>query len=119
MPTLGMELGPPWRATAEAWRRAFMAALTQLSGPSGNGHMKAALDAHRATLADDDPLALAVDTVTIFQRWHPDMEAFGAALGIDTDHLDTIMRLAMAIESQASQAELAAIIATWTPPPAS
>lgn len=99
------------RAEMKVYRRAFNLMLMQLPDPAGNlAHMLEALDAMIGAAGTYSDLAMAVRDVTLFERTHPDMDAFGTTLGISATDLDQMFRIAMAIEAGASPAEIAALL---------
>lgn len=102
MPEFGQNRLANERKTMTVYRRAFILALRNLPDPSGEApHMLAALEALAATQDHYSDLNMALRDVTIFERNHPDMVAFGTSLGMSETQIDDLFRLAIHIENLA------------------
>lgn len=101
------------RKAMEAWRLAFRSALLMLLAAPGVTLYAAVETAVAAARAVDptDPLVLGWDNITIFQRWSPDVETFRATFNMTEVQVDTIFRVAMAVErdDMASATDLATL----------
>lgn len=91
------------RRAMKVYRRAFLLALKNVPDPTGQAaHMLAALEALLATQDTYSDLNMAFRDVTIFERIHPDMDAFGTSLGLSATEIDDLFRLALQIEAVGS-----------------
>ena len=88
------------RVHMSAYRRAFRAALAAMPATDGlSPHLLAQIDTAIALRPPYDDVREAWDTVTQFIRMHPDVAAWGAALGFDDAMLDAIFAAALPIEA--------------------
>lgn len=89
-----------WRASAELWRRDMNLALAALPAtdapglaafepPEGATLLDAVMLAETA-LGPSHPLVRARMDITVYQRWHPDVAAFQAFLGVTDGWIDDL-----------------------------
>lgn len=97
------------REGMQPYARAFFAAL-KLFPADGFAHMLDAYTQVVSQLGPYDDLRIWDQRVTIVLRAHPDMETFRVSFGLTPEELDTIFRVAIAIEAGASEAEILALL---------
>ena len=83
------------------YRRAFRLALAQMppTVPLLFPHRLAEIEDGISDLGEYSDLKMALADVTIFERLHPDMEAFRVSMGATHEELDDLFRLALYIET--------------------